>query len=234
MEPDGTLDIQKISSYIKPKDNHFANTALICIENTHSGVALPLNYNQLICSFAKNKKLKLHLDGARIFNASVYDKVEIKSITKYYDSVSICFSKGLGTPVGSILCGERDFIKAARRWRKVAGGGMRQSGILAAACIYALENNINRLEEDHQNAKLLAEKLREIKFLKVDFHKRQTNMVFIHFDEKFLPQIKDFFRKNNILISFDKKTRLVTHLNVGREDILKVIEIFKTFFAEFE
>ena len=232
LENDGTLNIEKIEKYIKPNDYHFADTKLICIENTHSGIALPVAYHEKISNFAKRKNLSLHLDGARIFNAAVFDNINVKEITKYYDSISICFSKGLGTPAGSVLCGKKDFIKTARRWRKVVGGGMRQIGLLAAACIYALENNIDRLKEDHENAKLLTNGLSEINELQVEHNERQTNMVFVNIEEQYLNDLKKYFRSNNIIISFDKKTRLVTHLDVNKEDILKVIRLFKDFFKK--
>ncbi|MCG8435344.1 MAG: low-specificity L-threonine aldolase, partial [Gammaproteobacteria bacterium] len=147
-EADGTLHLDKVAAAIKPDDNHFARTRLLCLENTVNGKILPLSYMQAAAEFARAHNLKLHLDGARIFNAAVALGFNLRDITQHCDSVSICLSKGLGAPVGSVLCGDRAFIEQARRWRKVAGGGMRQAGVLAAACIYALDNNVERLAED--------------------------------------------------------------------------------------
>ncbi|MBU2452482.1 MAG: low-specificity L-threonine aldolase, partial [Proteobacteria bacterium] len=150
-EEDGTLNLETVSKFIKPDDFHFARTKLLCLENTHAGKVLPLEYLKKASAFARNNKLMLHLDGARVFNAAVKLKIDVKEITQYFDTISCCLSKGLGAPVGSVLCGSKDQIKKARRWRKVLGGGMRQAGILAAAGIYALSNNLLRLETDHVN-----------------------------------------------------------------------------------
>ena len=138
-EKDSTLDLKKVEEKIKADDFHFARTRLLCLENTQGGKALPLDYLQKASSFAKSKNLKLHLDGARLFNAVVKQNVEVTEITGCFDSVSICLSKGLGAPVGSLLCGSVEFISEARKWRKMVGGGMRQTGIVAAAGLYALE-----------------------------------------------------------------------------------------------
>jgi threonine aldolase len=154
-ENNGTLALDKVEKVIKPNDVHFARTKLFCLENTKSGQIIPLDYLRDAEVCARKNKLKLHLDGARIFNASVGLNVDVKEISKHFDSISICLSKGLGAPVGSLLCGNKEFVNEARKWRKMLGGGMRQAGILAAAGIYALKNNIERLAEDHENACLL-------------------------------------------------------------------------------
>ena len=159
LEKDGTFDLGKVARAIKPDDFHFARTKLLCLENTHGGLALPLEYLAEAAQFARAHGLSIHLDGARIFNASVKCQVPVSEISRHFDTVSVCLSKGLGAPVGAVLCGSRETIKRARRWRKVLGGGMRQAGILAEAGLYALDHNIERLQQDHDNARLLAEGL---------------------------------------------------------------------------
>jgi threonine aldolase len=230
-EPDGTLDLEKIAALIKPDDVHFARTKLICLENTQNGRALPLEYLEKARSFASTRHLSLHLDGARIFNAAVKQNVHVGEIAKHFDSVSFCLSKGLGAPAGSLLCGKSDFIADARRWRKVLGGGMRQVGILAAAGLYALENNVDRLSEDHANAALLNSGLAEIEELAVDSDSAQTNMVFVDLGATDPVALGDFLRQRGILIRSSKKTRLVTHLGISKDDVLSVVTAFKSYFA---
>ena len=150
-EPDGTLDLEKLAALIKPDDYHYARTRLLCLENTTWGKVLPQDYLAAAKSFADEHGLALHLDGARIFNAAVAQGISASEVAAPFDSVSACLSKGLGCPVGSVLAGPADFVKEARRWRKMLGGGMRQSGILAAAGIHALQNHVDRLTEDHEH-----------------------------------------------------------------------------------
>ncbi|MCK5097347.1 MAG: low-specificity L-threonine aldolase [Desulfobacteraceae bacterium] len=230
-EKNGTLDLNKVRKFIKPDDYHFAKTQLLCLENTTSGLALPMEYLNQSKMFVQDNSLKFHLDGARIFNAAVKHGVEVGQISKFFDTVSVCFSKGLGAPVGSALCGSKDQIKEARRWRKMLGGGMRQAGILAGACIYALENNISRLAQDHDNAKFFAKGLSEIDQLDVIYDSAQTNMVFIKLEKDYL-DLEDFMKDKGILISQGKETRLVTHLNISHEDIKIVIDAFKSYFTK--
>ncbi len=218
-EPDSTLSLTKIAEKIKPDDIHFARTRLLCLEDTQNGKALPLEYLAQAAAFARDKKLKLHLDGARLFNAAVKQNVPAREVTKHFNSVSLCLSKGLGAPVGSLLCGSGSFIEEARKWRKMVGGGMRQAGILAAAGIYALENNVQRLEVDHEHAEILAEGLSRFEQLKVERNPAQTNMVFFTMEVEMAKQMADFLGKNNILISPGKTTRLVTHLDISRDDV---------------
>jgi threonine aldolase len=137
-QEDGTLDLGEVARNIKPNDFHFARTRLLCLENTQEGKVLPLDYLAQASSLAKQNGLSIHLDGARVFNAAVKLKVPVREITRHFDTISFCLSKGLGAPVGSVLCGSQKVIDKARRWRKVLGGGMRQAGILAAAGIHAL------------------------------------------------------------------------------------------------
>ncbi|MBF0107255.1 MAG: low-specificity L-threonine aldolase [Deltaproteobacteria bacterium] len=229
-ESDGTLDLNKVKSLIKPDNDHFARTKLLCLENTQSGKALPLDYLANACLFAKKHNLKIHLDGARIFNAAIKCNTTAQQIAQGFDSVSVCLSKGLGAPVGSLLCSNASFIKRARRWRKMLGGGMRQAGMLAAAGIYALKNNFQRLKTDHDNARLLSQKLSEIDALKVDYPENQTNMVFVEIGATDPFKLSAFLKENGILIHESKILRLVTHLDLNQEDILKTAEGFKKYY----
>ena len=231
-EKDSTLDLEKVEEKIKADDFHFARTRLLCLENTQGGKALPLDYLQKASRFAKSKNLKLHLDGARLFNAVVKQNVEVTEITGCFDSVSVCLSKGLGAPVGSLLCGSEEFISEARKWRKMVGGGMRQTGIVAAAGLYALENNVKRLAEDHENAQMLAEGLQHIEDLEVQQNEAQTNMAFFALEEDKAEQLALFLKKRGILITPGKTTRMVTHLDIRNEDILFVLNEIRNFFEE--
>lgn len=221
----GELDLDKVRQVIKPRDFHFAKTRLLCLENTQSGKVLSLEYLAQAAKFAQQHDLKLHLDGARVFNAAVKQQLALEKITGLFDSVSICLSKGLGAPVGSILCGSSELIDTARRWRKVLGGGMRQAGILAAAGIYALEQNIERLADDHLNAARLAEGLANIGNYKVDAAV-DTNMVFFSTKKGRMAALQQHLKSRDILIS---GARLVTHLDVTAEDIETVIDAFAAF-----
>ncbi|SMC82590.1 L-threonine aldolase [Desulfocicer vacuolatum DSM 3385] len=230
LEPDGTLDLEKVAQYIKPDDFHFAPTALLCLENTQGGKVLPMEYIEDARTFATARKLKFHLDGARIFNAAVKLNCPVTDITNHFDSVSVCLSKGLGAPVGSVLCASPELIQKARRWRKMLGGGMRQAGVLAAAGIYALENNIERLAMDHENATRLKEGLSDIQELDISPDSGQTNMVFVSTRGKGTG-LSLFMKEKGILVSDEDDLRLVTHLDIGPEDIEKVIDVFKSFFS---
>ena len=157
MEPDGSLSLDRVASVIKPDDSHFARTRLLCLENTHTGKVVPLEYLRSARTCVDDRGLALHLDGARIWNAAVAMGVPPATVAEPFDSVSVCLSKGLGAPVGSVLVGTARLIAEARRWRKMLGGGMRQAGIIAAAGIYALDHHIDRLADDHANAQLLRE-----------------------------------------------------------------------------
>lgn len=231
LEADGTMDLAKVESVIKPDDYHFARTRLLCLENTHNGLALPLDYLHEASGFARNHGLKIHLDGARIFNAAVKCNVAVGEISSHFDTVSVCLSKGLGAPVGAFLCGDRQAIARARRWRKVLGGGMRQAGILAEAGIYALMNNVDRLQQDHNNARLLAEGLAAIPQLNVEYRQSQTNMVFITFPEDVAGGVQLYLKEKNINIASGQRVRLVTHLDVTEEDINTILFHIKEFFS---
>jgi threonine aldolase len=229
-EPDSTLSLARIEEKIKPDDIHFARTRLLCLENTRNGKALPLEYLQQAAVFAHDKHLRLHLDGARLFNAVIKQKVPVQAITGHFDSVSLCLSKGLGAPVGSLLCGSAGFIEEARKWRKMVGGGMRQAGILAAGGLYALENNVARLALDHEHADLLAQGLAQFEQLAVERDPAQTNMVFFTMETEQANKMAGFLGKNNILISPGRTTRLVTHLDISRADISATLETIAEFF----
>lgn len=225
-EKDATLDLKKVKEKIKPKDNHFARTKLLCLENTHHGQVLSMDYLKKANKFAKKNNLLLHLDGARVFNAVVDLNVKLSDITKHFDSASLCLSKGLGTPAGSVLVGSKEFIKEARHYRKMIGGGLRQAGILASAGIYALDNHIQDLKKDHKLAKYLADELRKIE--KVTVVSNHTNMMFIQVDDE--DKLKKYLEKNNILISGYGELRLVIHRDIKKEDVKKTILAFKSFY----
>ncbi len=230
-EEDGTLNLEKVLQFIKPDDIHFANTKLLCLENTHAGKVLPLNYLKKAKNFADDNNLSFHLDGARVFNAAIKLNVDVKEITKYFDTISCCLSKGLGAPVGSVLCGSKEQIIKARRWRKVLGGGMRQAGFLAGAGIYALLNNIQRLEKDHKNALTLAKGLNEINNnnIHINMETVQTNMVFADINAD-MPTLYKFLKQRGIIIDTNSHLRLVTHLDISKEDVNYIIQSFKEFF----
>lgn len=212
---------------MKPDDFHYARTCLLCLENTTWGKVLPPDYLKTVRTFAQARDLSLHVDGARIFNASIAQGVPASEIAEGFNSVSVCLSKGLGTPVGSVLVSSSEFINEARRWRKMVGGGMRQSGFLATARIYALENHVTRLADDHENAKVLAEGLAAITTLKVD--PVQTNMVFFDSSEGLVRNLAESLLERQILISgyTGSKVRLVTHLGITAEDIDRVFKAFR-------
>ncbi len=228
---DGTFDLESVAEYIKEDNFHFARTHLLCVENTHAGLALPLDYLHECEKFARNNDLLLHLDGARLFNAARKHDIPGHKIAKHFDSVSLCLSKGLGAPVGSLLCGDREFIKEGRRWRKVLGGGMRQTGFLAAAGIYALENNIDRLSEDQHNAEALARGLNDIDEIGVRYAENQTNMIFITLPESCLASLHVYLRQHGIVIAPGAKVRLVTHLEIDRRDVDFIIGVFSEYFS---
>ena len=231
-EPDGTLDLDRVAAMLKPPDDdHFARTRLLCLENTRSGKVLPLDYLARARDFTRGHGLGLHLDGARVFNAAVKLGVPVHEITRHVDTVSFCLSKGLGAPVGSLLCGSDELVRKARRWRKVLGGGMRQAGVIAAAGQVALERNVGRLAVDHANAARLAEGLMEAGGFAIDADTVQTNMVFARVEPERLRPLIDFMRERGVALSERNPLRLVTHLDVSAEDIEHVIEAAREFFA---
>ncbi|MBA2709073.1 MAG: low-specificity L-threonine aldolase [Tatlockia sp.] len=232
---DGSLPLDKVAKSIKAIDIHHPRTKLLCLENTSAGKVLPLNYLNEVNAFCKKHELKSHLDGARAYNAAIKLGVDLKDISTKFDSISICLSKGLGAPVGSVLCGSSELISKARRWRKVLGGGMRQAGILAAAGIYALEHNIARLKEDHENANFFATSLVELDEIEIDLEDVQTNMVFIRVKKNYSDLQKHLYSKGILVPQKPRNTglvRLVTHLDIEREDILSVLKEIKFYFSK--
>lgn len=227
---DGTLPLDVVAQFIKPDDLHFAITRLLSLENTHNGKVLPLSYLQQAWEFTRQRGLALHIDGARIFNAAVALNVQLEEISRYCDTLTICLSKGLGAPVGSLLCGSAEFIQRARRWRKMTGGGLRQAGILAAAGRYALQNNVERLREDHDNAAWLAGALREIG---VDVTRHDTNMLFLRLPEDQIAALGPWMRERGILLSPGVITRLVTHLDVNRDALQTLVNEWQAFLAQY-
>jgi threonine aldolase len=232
MDSDNRVAPEDFAAAIRPDDSHFAITKLICLENTCGGRVLPLSYQEEVIALARSNGLSIHLDGARLMNAAVKLGVAPDKLSEGFDSVSLCLSKGLGAPVGSILLGGGDFIHRARRWRKMLGGGMRQAGLLAACGLYALENNIDRLAEDHANAKRLAEGLGALPGLSVDRDSVETNMVFVGIREETAEGLLPFLRERGIVISGPgPQLRLVTHLDVSAEGVEEVIEGAREFLA---
>jgi threonine aldolase len=222
---DGTLALADIEAAIKPDDAHFARTRLLCLENTLGGKVMPQGYLEAATGLARRHGLATHLDGARLFNAAVASGVAARDIARHFDSVSVCFSKGLGAPVGSALCGRADLIARARRWRKMAGGAMRQSGLLAAAALYALDHHVERLAEDHANARVLAEGLQGLPGVRVD--SPQTNMVFLSLSPQHGANVVERLRRNGLLCTGLYDLRLVTHLDVTRADMERAVSIIR-------
>ena len=219
-QADGSILLTDIQAAIKPDDVHFAHTKLLSLENTIGGKVLPQAYLAQAQTLAFDNKLKIHLDGARVANAAVAQNIAISEITQYFDSVSICLSKGLCAPVGSLLLGDERLIHKARRWRKMLGGGMRQAGILAAAAELAITEQVDRLAIDHDNASYLAEQLSTLDEFNVDLALVQTNMVFAVVKEGIdITRIAAELKSVGILVSPGKTLRLVTHADISRADI---------------
>lgn len=226
---DGTLALGDIEAAIKPDDSHFARTRVIALENTFGGKVLPVDYMVQVGQVATRHGLGLHLDGARAFNAVVALGTDIKSFTAPFDSVSICLSKGLGAPVGSVLIGRKDLIDTARRHRKMLGGGLRQSGILAAAGLYALDHNIDRLADDHRRAKRLAEGLAAFPSLTVT--QPDTNIVFVDMEDRLGGQFTAFLQARGVGITGRYgQQRWVTHLDVDDDAVEGALAEVAAFF----
>ncbi len=228
---DGTLDLNLVRRFIKPDDDHFANTRLFCLENTQAGRALPMEYLEEARKFVRSTQLAYHLDGARVYNAAIFHGLDVADITKHFDTVSCCFSKGLGAPMGSVVCGDRETIRSAKRWRKLVGGGLRQGGVAAAAAQYAVDHHINRLAEDHENAQWIANQLQSIEEIQVEFHRRQTNMVFVYVDDSRISNLVSFLADCGVVITGGSPIRLVTHLDVDRAAATRLVKGFKDFFV---
>jgi threonine aldolase len=224
--PDGTLDLAEVEAAIKPDDPHFAKTRLLALENTISGRVLPRRYLSEAIDLAKKRNLSTHLDGARIFNAAAELRMNVKDLCAGFDSVSACLSKGLGAPAGTVLLGRNDFIHKAKRSRKILGGAMRQAGVIAAAGLYALENNVERLVEDHRNALRLAEGLQALE-LPAEQH---TNMVFVRIPAERLEGLAGHLKKEGIAVLPAIRMRLVTHLDVDAAGVERALAAFRSYF----
>ena len=231
IEADGTIDLERVAGAIKPHDFHYARTRLLSLENTISGKVLPLEYMRAARALCDSHCLALHLDGARVCNAAVELGVDAAEITSIFDSVSICLSKGLGAPAGTLIVGSRDFIAEARRWRKVVGGGMRQIGVIAAAGIYALEHNVDRMKTDHENARRLARGLAHVDGIDVDHNAVRTNMVFARVASDRLDEFGAHCTRRDVLIRARNPIRMVTHLDVDAAAIDRAVDVMAGFFS---
>ena len=228
---DGTLPLDAVERAIKPHDPHFARSRLLCLENTWHGRVLPLAYLREARALCDRRGLALHLDGARLYNAAVASGVPVGTIARQFDSVSVCLSKGLGAPVGSVLLGTHALIDEARRWRKVAGGGMRQAGILAAAGLHALDHHVARLADDHARAATLADALRELPGLVVAG--QYSNMVFIEVPVERLEALTRQMEAAQVKLSIGStpSIRLVTHLDVDDDGVQRTVDALRAFAA---
>jgi threonine aldolase len=222
---DGSLDLAEVEASIKPDDPHFPRTRLLALENTITGRVLPREYLAQAVALARKKNLAIHLDGARVFNAAVALKTKVRDLCAGFDSVSSCLSKGLGTPAGTVLLGDKSLIEKARRARKILGGGMRQAGVIAAAGLYALENNVERLQTDHDNAARLAKGLRELG-IEVQHN---TNMVLAKIAPEQAHDLASFMSTRGVLVLARAPMRLVTHLDVDAAGIDRALAGFRSF-----
>lgn len=227
----GGLDLGEVEAAIKPDDCHFARSRLLCLENTVHGKVLPLDYLAQARNLVDKTGLQLHLDGARVFNAAVALQCPLQDITRHFDTVSICLSKGLGAPVGSVLLGPEGFIDQARRWRKVCGGGMRQSGLLAAAGLHALEHHVQRLADDHRRARELAQRLTEAGYT---LDTPQTNILFVKVAGLNREHLAQWLEQHCIKADClgRDSIRLVTHLDIDDAALARAIRAFETFMSE--
>ncbi len=230
----GVLKLKQLIDLIRPKNTHYVRTRLVTIENTHNrggGRIQPFSIVEEICRWARDHALQTHLDGARLFNAVVATGIEAPRWAEHFDTVSVCFSKGLGAPVGSALCGPKDLIAEAVRHRKVLGGGMRQAGVLAAAALYALEQHVERLAEDHANAQRLAQGIRQIEKLHLTPDQVDTNMIFFSVDPAWgtAAAFAEKLQEHGLLMLATSPAiiRAVTHLDVNAVDVDRALEIIK-------
>ena len=228
-QPDGSISLADIEAAIKPDDAHFARTRLLTLENTIGGQVLPKDYVAAATALARRHGLATHLDGARLFNAAVGHGgdpfAQARALAEPFDSISVCFSKGLGTPVGSVLVGTRQLIASAHRSRKMLGGGLRQVGVLAAAALHAMDHHVERLAQDHAHARLLAEGLQGLSGVRVTVP--QTNILFVELDPALGSSAVARLKAAGVLVTGLYKLRLVTHLDIGRADAERALEILR-------
>jgi threonine aldolase len=228
--PDGSLPLDAIADAIKPDDPHFARTRLLCLENTIGGKPLGLGYLAEATALARLHGLATHLDGARLFNAAAATGVDARAVAAPFDTVSVCFSKGLGAPMGSALVGPKDVVARARRWRKMLGGSLRQAGVVAAAALHALEHHVERLAEDHANAARLAARLEGLPGFAIDAPP-QSNMVFARIDDPDdVVGLAAHLEANGILALVFPTTRFVTHLDVDAAGVDRAADAIRAFF----
>jgi threonine aldolase len=234
----GVFRAEELPPHIRPDVYYMPKTRVICIENTHNragGAIFPIEEIKKISAFCKERGIIFHLDGARLWNAAVATGISMRDWAQYFDSVSVCFSKGLGAPVGSAICGTKEFVTRAHKWRKVFGGGMRQSGIIAAGALYAVQNNVERLKEDHEKAKYFSQELSKIKSFEIDLESVQTNIVLVDVQKtgKTPEEIINAAKKEGILISAGTftKFRALMHLDVSMEQVKFAAGKFKQLFS---
>lgn len=235
----GMMTAEQVEAAIRGDNVHYPTTRLVCLENTHNsagGTIFPLEEIKKIRRLTQDRGIKMHLDGARLWNASVVSGIPLAAWAEPFDSVSVCFSKGLGAPVGSLLAGDAAFIHRAHRYRKAYGGGMRQVGIIAAGALYAVEHHVQRLDEDHKNAKRLAEGVARLPGLRIDLDSVQTNIVYMEIEgaKYTAKEVEERLKAHGVLLLAlgPKRLRAVTHLEVSGEDIEKAVEVFETLFGE--
>ena len=230
---DGSIDIDAAMGKVKSDDMHFPRTRLLCLENTYNGKPLPPDYMKRATTAAKKHKLHSHLDGARLMNAAIANRCTPKELADSFDTVSLCLSKGLGAPVGSVLVGKKDFINEARRVRKMLGGGMRQAGILAACGVVAIKNQVDRLIQDHALAARLASELAQIPDVETEPQGANTNMVFIKVKQEYRAPLQNFLKQEGVLIGGRPPTfRLVLHRDIKEGDVNKTVASIAKFFRE--
>lgn len=233
----GVITAEQITKAIRPKAYYLPRTTLICLENTHGragGTVFPIDEISRIREVALDNNIRMHLDGARLWNAFVTSMVPLSEYARYFDSISVCFSKGLGAPIGSMILGTREFIERARTYRKMFGGGMRQVGLLAAAALYAIDHNIERLQEDHEKAKYFAGRIAELRTFHIDMRCVQTNMVIAEIRDTHLTQgqVLQTLQSKGILLTPERRSsvRAVMHLDVSMDDVKEATRMFQSLF----
>lgn len=231
----GVIPTDQLDAAVRPKVYYMPRSRMICLENTHNrsgGTIYPLEEIVKVAAFARAHEMKMHLDGARLWNAWVATGIHPREYAKYFDSVSVCFSKGLGAPVGSAIVGSAEMIERAHKWRKVFGGGMRQAGIIAAGALFALEHNVERLKEDHEKAKYLAQEISRLPNCSIDMQAVQTNIIIIDVTKtgKKPDDIIALLKSKGVLVTLGSYTsiRAVTHLDVSMEQVRRAVEIIKS------
>lgn len=235
----GVITAEQVKQAIRPSAYYLPKTRLVCLENTHGragGTVFPIEEMRRIREVALESRIMMHLDGARVWNAAVATGISPRAYGELFDSISVCLSKGLGAPIGSVILGTSEFIERARVYRKMFGGGMRQAGILAAAGIYAIDNNIDRLSDDHARARRFAEGIRHLPFFEVDLETVQTNMVIAEIRKGRATQqrVLDLLQSRGVLLTPERvnSIRAVMHLDISEEDVEKAIDVFHSLFSQ--